>query len=140
VCRTRLTEGWEHDRHQAIEDAVVIGLHGGEHPVGKVRRIGLRLGRYRPEILACRPEDIPDRAVAVVDAVEHRLGKIHEPPHQIERQVGAGLGNPVDDHRPLQVEVLHEVTALLPVDEGPRGSQGGDALADLGSDGVAAGL
>jgi hypothetical protein len=48
--------------------------YSGEHPVREVHRIGLRLGRYRPEILARRPEDVPDRAVAVVDAVEHRLG------------------------------------------------------------------
>ena len=41
--------GWEHDCDQAVEDAVVIGLHGGENPVRKVHRIGLRLGRYRPE-------------------------------------------------------------------------------------------
>jgi hypothetical protein len=84
VCRTRLTEGWEHDCHQAVEHAVVIGLHGGEHPVGKVHRIGLCLNGYGPEILACRPEDVPDRAIAVVDAVEHRFGEIHEPPHQVK--------------------------------------------------------
>src|SRR5208337_2983253 len=77
---TRLIKGWEHDCDQAVEDAVVIGLHGGENPVRKVHRIGLRLGRYRPEILACCPEDVPYRAVAVVDAVEHRLGKVPKRP------------------------------------------------------------
>ena len=56
---TRLIKGWEHDCDQAVENAVVIGLHGGENPVRKVHRIGLRLGRYRPEILAGCPEDVP---------------------------------------------------------------------------------
>ena len=48
------------------------------------------------------------------------------------------LGNPVDDHRSLQIKTLHEVPALLPVDEGPCRPQGGEALADLGCDGVIA--
>ena len=50
------------------------------------------------------------------------------------------LSDPIDDHRPLQVEVFYEVPPLLPVDEGPRFSQRGDAFADLGSDAVSANL
>ena len=30
---TRLAKGREYDRHQTIEDAEVVGLHGREHPV-----------------------------------------------------------------------------------------------------------
>jgi hypothetical protein len=48
--------------------------------------------------------------------------------------------DPIDDHRPLQVEVFHEVPPLLPVDEGPRFPQSGNAFADLGSDGAATDL
>ena len=48
--------------------------------------------------------------------------------------------DPVCDHRPLQIEVAHEVPPLLPIDEGPSRPQGGDALADFGGDAVAASL
>jgi hypothetical protein len=85
-------------------------------------------------------KDISNRTVAVIDTIDHRFGKIHEPPHQIQRHVGAGLSDPVDDHPPLQVEVFYDVPSPLPVDEGPCFSKSGDAFADLGSDAVAADL
>ena len=121
MCHSRIAQGWEHDRHQAIVGAILVGQQCGEHTIRKTARVGSSLDCNRPEILACRPKDISDRAVAVVDAVDHRFGKVHEPPHQIQRQVGARLGNAVNDHRPLQVEILHEVPPLLPIDERPCG-------------------
>jgi hypothetical protein len=60
-------------------------LHGGEYPVRKTDRFWLRFGRYHSEILACCPENITDRAVAVVNPVKHGLGEIHKPPQQLER-------------------------------------------------------
>ena len=138
VCRPHVTEGWEHDRHQAVVDPVVVGQQRGEHPVREAHRIGLGFHCNHPEVLAGQAEYVPDRAGAVVHAVEHRLSEVQEAPHQIQRQVGADGRNPVRDHRPLLVEVTHELAPLLPVDEGPCGPQGRDALADLGGDAVAA--
>jgi hypothetical protein len=40
----------------------------------------------------------------------------------------------------VQIKTLYEVPALLPVDEGPCRPQRGEALADLGGDGVIAAL
>jgi hypothetical protein len=50
------------------------------------------------------------------------------------------LSDPIDDHRPLQVEVFYEVPPLLPVDKGPRFSQSGDAFAYFRGDAVSADL
>jgi len=140
VSDTRVTKARKHDRHQVIEDTEVIGLHGREHSVREVYRIGFRVSRYGPESLASCPEDVPDRAVAIVNAVENRVGEVHESPHQVERQIGMGLSDPVDDHRPLQIKIFHKVPTLLPVDKRPRRAQSGEALANLGSDNVTAGL
>jgi hypothetical protein len=140
VCNTHFTEGRDDRLHQAIEDAVVVGRQRREYPIREVYGIRSGLDGNHPEILACRSEDIPDRTVAVVHAIDHRFGKRHEPPYQIQCQLGAGHGDPLDDHRPLQVEVFHEVPPFLPIDEGSRILQGGDAFADFGGDGVTAGL
>jgi hypothetical protein len=35
-------------------------------------------------------KDVSNRTVAVIDTIDHRFGKIHKPPHQIQRQVGVG--------------------------------------------------
>lgn len=51
VCRPRVTEGWEHDRYQAVVDAILVGQQHGEHPVRKAQRIGLGPDRNRSEVL-----------------------------------------------------------------------------------------
>jgi hypothetical protein len=53
---------------------------------------------------------------------------------------GRVWANPLDDHCPLQVEVLYEVSPFLPIDERPCILQSGDALADLGGYAVAVDL
>jgi hypothetical protein len=60
----------------------------------------------RREVFASGPEHVPDRSVGVVDAIEHGIRQTHELPHQIARQIGTARRHPVDDHRPLKVEVL----------------------------------
>jgi len=49
-------EGWV---RAAFDYYKIPYTYFGENAVRKVYRIGLRLGRYRPEILACCPEDVP---------------------------------------------------------------------------------
>ena len=133
----RLAERRKDPLHQIVEQAIVVLRESREDAVRQARRIRPRHHGDGREIVAGRVEDVPDRAVAVVDAIEYRLGEIHEPPHQVQCQVRSGLGNPVDDHRPLLIEILQEFPALLPVDEGPGGPQGGEALADFGGESVA---
>ena len=135
---TGVTKGGEHDRHHAVIDGVVVGQHRIAHPIREGRRIGPCPERDRAEVLAGRPENIPDRAVAVVHTVDDRLGKVQEPPHQIQREVGASGCDAINDHRPLQVQVAHKVPLFLPIDKGPSRPERGDALADLGGDAVVA--
>lgn len=85
-------------------------------------------------------EHVADVATAVVDAVQDRLGQSHEPPQQLERQIGAVVGHLLDDQLALQVEVFDERPTLLPVDEGPGLPQRGEPLADVGGDGLGTGL
>ena len=61
----------------------------------------------------------------------------HELPHQIERQIGTARRHPIDDHRPLQVEVLE---GLSPIDERSSIPYRDQPLGDLGRDVLAAGL
>jgi hypothetical protein len=138
ACCACVAKGWDHGRHQAVEDAVAVGRQCGKYPISETYRIESRLDRNSSEILACGLKDVSNRTVAVIDTIDHRFGKIHEPPHQIQRQVGVGSSDPIHDHPPLQVEVCYKLPPLLPVDEGLRFSQSGDAFADLGSDAVAA--
>jgi len=78
--------------------------------------------------------------VAVVDAIEHGISQTHEPPHQIERQIGTARRHPIDDHRPLQVEVLDEVPGLSPIAGRSSIPYRDQPLGDLGRDVLAAGL
>ncbi len=140
MCQPRLAESRKRDRHQAIIDAVVVGQDRPEHAIRERHRLGLGLDRDGPELFAGRPEHVPDGTIAVVHAVVDRLGEIEEAPHQVQRQVGTGGRDAVDDHRSLQVEVADELPLLPPIHEGSCGPQRGDALRDLGGDAVLAGL
>src|SRR4051794_28718492 len=75
--------------------------------------LSTKAGQVHLEVLAGQAEYLPDRAGAVVHAVEHRLSEVQEAPHQIQRQVGADGRNPVRDHRPLLVEVTHELAGTV---------------------------
>jgi hypothetical protein len=77
-------------------------------------RIGLGLHRQGAKILARGTEHSTDRAAAVVDPVDDGLGERHEPPHQVKRQVGARLTDPLGDRCPREVQVVHEIRALDP--------------------------
>jgi hypothetical protein len=101
---------------------------------------GLAFAAIGAKVLAGGTEHIAHRAAAVVNAVDDRLGKRHEPPHEVERQVGARLGDPVGDHRPRKIQVADEVGAFLPIDEGVGRPECRDPLADLGGDDLAPGL
>ena len=103
-------------------------------------RIGFGFAGERRKVVASRPEHIPDRPVAVVDAIEHGIRQTHEPPHQIERQIGTTRRHPIDDHRPLQIEVLDKVPGLSPIDERSSIPYRGRPLGDLGRDVLAARL
>ena len=128
------------DLDQPVVLAVVVPRHGLEDPVGEPHRIGRRFGGDSTEIQAGLTEHVTDVATAVVDAVQDRLGQPHEPPQQLERQIGAGVGHLLDDQLALQIEVLHEGSTLLPVDEGPGLPQRGEPLADVGGNGLGTGL
>src|SRR3954462_10960220 len=78
--------------------------------------------------------------VAIIHAIEHRLGEIQEAPHQVKRQIGARRGKPVDDHRPLQIQVFDEVPTFVPVDERARTLESRQALADLRGDSLTPGV
>ena len=111
-----------------------------EDPIGQVDRIGRRLAGDCAEVAAGLAKDVTDVAVAVVDAVQDRLGQVHEPPHQVERQIGAGLGHLGRDHLPLEIDVLHEASPFLPIDKGSSAPQRGKALGNVGRDHLRAGL
>jgi hypothetical protein len=98
---------------------------------------GLAFAAIGAKVLAGGTEHIAHRAAAVVNAVDDRLGKRHEPPHEVERQVGARLGDPVGDHRPRKIQVADEVGAFLPIDEGMGRPECCDPLAGLGGDDLA---
>jgi hypothetical protein len=128
------------DLDELIVLAVVVGRDRLEHPVGELHRVGSGLEGDGAEIAAGPAEHVADVAPTVVDAVQDRLGQPQEPPQQLERQIGAGLGHLLHDQLPLQVEVLHEGAPLLPVDEGPGLPQRGEPLADIGGNGLGPGL
>jgi hypothetical protein len=67
-------------------------------------------------------EHVADPAAAVVDPVHDRFNKRHEPPHQVEREVGSRLSEPFGDGCPGQGQVPDEIGTLRPVDEGTGGS------------------
>ena len=133
----RLSEGWKDDLDQVIEHAIAVIGDRCEDALREGFRIGLGFAGERREVVASGPEHIPDGSVAVVDAIEHGIRQTHEPPNQIERQIGTARRHPIDDHRPLQVEVLDEVPGLSPIASIPYRDQ---PLGDLDRDVLAAGL
>jgi len=76
VCRSHVAEGWEHDRHQAVTDPVLVGQQRGKHPVREAHRIGPGFHCNHPKVLAGQAEHVCDRAGAVVHAVEDRLSEV----------------------------------------------------------------
>ena len=136
----RSLERREDELDQPVVLAVVVRGDGLEDPVGEPHRIGRCREGDRTEVVAGLAEHVADIATAVVDAVQDRLGQPHEPPQQLERQIGAVTGHLVDDQLALQVEVLHEGPTLRPVDERPGLPQGGEPLADVGGHGLRTGL
>jgi hypothetical protein len=136
----RLSEGWKDDLDQVIEHAIAVVGDRCEDAFREGFRIGLGFAGERREVVASGPEHIPDRPVAVVDAIEHGIRQTHEPPHQFERQIGTARRHPIDDHRPLQVEVLDEAPGLSPIDERSSIPYRDQPLGDLGGDALAAGL
>ena len=128
------------DLDQPIVLAIVVCRHRLEDPVGEPHRIGGRLQCGRAEVIAGPTEHVADLALAIVDPVQHGLGQFHEPPQQLQRQVGAVLGHLLDDQLALQIEILDERSPLWPVDEGPALAQGGEPFADGAGNGLRAGL
>ena len=128
------------DLDQPVVLTVVVARYSFEDPVGEPHRIGCGSGGDGTEIHAGPAEHLTDVAATVIDAVQDRLGQLHEPPHQLERQIGAGVDYLLDDQLALQIEVLHESSTLFPVDEGPSLPQRGEPLADIGGNSLSTNL
>ncbi|HTT85446.1 MAG TPA: hypothetical protein VMF67_18360 [Rhizomicrobium sp.] len=116
---------------QVVILAVAIVLERRERAVGQRDGVGLRGPGKRPEIAARRAEYIADRAIAVVATRVNGFGKLHEPPHQLERVVRVDLRHPFDDRATLGLEIGGEVSNPAPIDEGARAGDLGETLAQL---------
>jgi hypothetical protein len=80
------------------------------------------------KIAAGSVEHVTDSATAV-STRSSLVRPGHEPPHRIERQVAAVLGQLVDGQLPLQLELLDEGAPLRPGDQRPGLPQRGEPLA-----------
>ena len=112
----------EDSGYQAVELAIVILCHRGEHVLGERDGIGFGPRCEGAEIITGCAEHSTDRAVTVVDAVDDGLCERHEPPHQVESQIWARLTDALGDRCPREVKIPHEIGALLQINERTGGS------------------
>ncbi len=110
---------------------VIITIECSKDAIGQSDRIGLRRLRERAEIAAPPAKDVADYPVAVIAALVHGFGQIHEPPHQLQRLGGIDLRDLIDNRTALRFEIGSEIAHLAPIREGARTGDLGEPLAHL---------
>ena len=121
-------------RRQSPDETVVLpmGVLGQrfEGPVGQLVRIGPGGAGDVAEV-GGGAKDVDDRAGIVLAAVQGRVRHPHEPPHQVERLDGILRGDTPDDGVSEDLQVVHEIPGLPPVEDCARPADGGKPMPHL---------